>query len=69
MGDDGGKRWRNRGGGGGCGLGVGYFLAWLGALIYYTQQADGFWSVIVAILKSFVWPAFLVYELLKHVGA
>lgn len=66
MGDDGGKKWRNRGGG--CGTGAGYFLGWIGALIFYTQQADGFWSVIVAILKSLVWPAFLVYELLRHVS-
>jgi hypothetical protein len=41
-----------------------YFLAMIGALVYYMQEADGFWPVIWGILKSFVWPAFLVHHLL-----
>ena len=56
---------RNAGGGGGAVYGLGL----IGALVYYIQQADGFWSVIVGILKALVWPAFLVYELLKLVTA
>ncbi len=47
------------------GNGAVYGLGLIGALVYYIQQADGFWAVIVAILKAFVWPAFLVYDLLK----
>ncbi len=39
-----------------------YGLGLIGALVYYWQQADGFWEYVVAVLKSLVWPAFLVYE-------
>ena len=41
-----------------------YGLGLIGALIYYIQQADGFWAVILGILKAVVWPAFVVYDLL-----
>ena len=51
-----------------CG-GCGYFVALIGAAVYYIQMAEGFGAIIVAILKSLVWPAFLVYEVLKFVGA
>lgn len=42
-----------------------YCLGLVGALVYYVQQSDGFWSFIVAVFKGLVWPAFLVYDLLK----
>ena len=42
-----------------------YGLGLIGALIYYIQAADGFWMAVVGILKALVWPAFLVYHLLK----
>jgi len=47
----------------GCG-GCGYFLGFIGALIFYMQQATGFWSVILGILKAIVWPVFLVLKIL-----
>lgn len=50
------------------GNGAIYGLGLIGALVYYIQQADGFWPVILAILKAFVWPAFLVYDLLKFLS-
>lgn len=46
-----------------------YCLGIFGAVVYYVQQADGFWTVILGILKALVWPAFLVYELLKSLAA
>ena len=46
-----------------------YGLGIIGALIYYIQAADGFWMGALGILKALVWPAFLVYELLKSLGA
>jgi hypothetical protein len=58
------RRWHDRGGGGG----FVWFLGFIGAMVFYIQEAHGFWGVIVAILKAFVWPAFLVYDLLKHVS-
>lgn len=45
-----------------------YGLGLIGAAVFYIQQASGFWSVIVAILKALVWPAFVVYDLLKFLG-
>lgn len=48
---------------------AGYCLGLIGAAVYYIQQAEGFGAIIVAILKALVWPAFLVYDLLKLLGA
>jgi hypothetical protein len=42
-----------------------YCLGLIGALVYYVPAANDFWAVIVAILKAFVWPAFVVFDLLK----
>jgi hypothetical protein len=46
-----------------------YGLGLIGALVYYIQAADDFWSGVLGVLKALVWPAFLVYELSKSVGA
>jgi hypothetical protein len=56
------RHWSNRGSGGG---GAVYGLGLIGALIFYIQQADGFWGGVLGILKALVWPAFLVYDALK----
>jgi hypothetical protein len=53
----------------GGGGGAIYCLGLIGAVIYYIQAADGFWMGVLGILKAFVWPAFLVYELLKSLSA
>lgn len=42
-----------------------YGLGLIGALVFYVQQADGFWMGILGILKALVWPAFAVFDLLK----
>ena len=42
-----------------------YGLAFLGALFYYLQNADTFWIGVLGFFKALVWPAFLVYELMK----
>lgn len=47
---------------------IAYGLGLIGALIYFVQHANGFWEVILAVLKAVVWPAFLVYELMRSVG-
>jgi hypothetical protein len=46
-----------------------YFLGLIGSMVFYIQQAHGFWHVVLAILKSLVWPAFVVYDLLKFISA
>ena len=50
-----------------CGGAV-YGLGFLGALIYYLSIATTFLMGVVGILKSIVWPAYLVYGLLKFLG-
>jgi len=42
-----------------------YSLGFIGALIYYLQQAAGFWTVMIGIFKAIFWPAFLVYQLMS----
>jgi len=44
--------------------GCGYFLGFIGAAIYYIQQATGFWSGVLGILKAIVWPMFMVLKIL-----
>lgn len=41
-------------------FGGGYFLGFLGALIFYMQQGQG----VVGVLKAIVWPVFLVMKIL-----
>lgn len=42
-----------------------YGLGFIGAVIYFISTATSFWIGVLGILKAMVWPAFLVYELLK----
>lgn len=42
-----------------------YGLGFIGAVIYYIAHAASFWGGVFGFLKAIVWPAFLVYELLK----
>lgn len=51
------------------GCGCGYGLGFLGAVVYYISTATGFWDGVLGFLKAIVWPAFLIYEVLKFVGA
>ena len=53
--------------GNGCG-GCAYFLGFIGAVVYYVSTATSFGMGVLGILKSIVWPGFLVYELLKFLG-
>ena len=51
---------------GGSGVeGVAYGMAFIGAAVYYIQQAATFWLGVPGFLKALVWPAFLVYKLLE----
>jgi len=51
-----------------CGGGA-YFLGFIGAAVYYIGHAASFWLGVLGFLKAIVWPAFLVFELLKFLGA
>ena len=45
-----------------------YGLGFIGAVVYYVSNATGFWMGVWGILKAIVWPAILVYGLLKSLG-
>lgn len=45
------------------------FMTWIGALVYFVNQVDGFWNIILAFLKACVWPAILIYNVLSAVSA
>jgi hypothetical protein len=44
--------------GGGAIYGLGIF----GALVYFWQQADGFWEYVLAVVQGLFWPAWMVYQ-------
>lgn len=45
-----------------------YGLGLIGALVYYISHATGFWMGVLGFFKAIVWPAFFVFEALKHFG-
>ena len=51
--------------GGGAIYGLGIF----GSLVYFWQQADGFWEYVLAILQGFFWPAWMVFEVFQALNA
>lgn len=42
-----------------------YLITVIGAAVYFVEAADGFWSVVLGLLKALVWPAFAVYRALE----
>lgn len=58
------KKWGNGGSVGSCGGAV-YGLGIFGAAFYFFPQAVGATGLAMAILKSLVWPALLVYQALS----
>jgi hypothetical protein len=59
----------SNGAGAAAGGGAIYGLGIFGALIYYWQQADGFWEYLLAVFAGVFWPAFMVYEAFAALGA
>ena len=45
-----------------------YGLGFIGALVYYVSTTSGVWGTFVGVLKALVWPAFVVYEVMKFLG-
>jgi hypothetical protein len=46
-----------------------YGLGLIGAAVYYIMHATSLWMGVVGFLKAIFWPAFLVYEVLRQLGA
>ncbi len=46
-----------------------YGFGLIGAAIYFISQATTFWLGVLGLLKALVWPAILVFEALRALGA
>lgn len=46
-------------------LGGVFLMTYIGAAVYFVQRADGFWNVIVALLKAVAWPGFLIHRVFE----
>jgi hypothetical protein len=49
-------------------LGWVFFMAYIGAAVYFYQQDPGFGGFFMAILKAAVWPAYVLFEVLHLLG-
>lgn len=45
-----------------------YGLGLIGAAVYFIGHAATFWAGVLGFLKALVWPAFVVYKLMEHLG-
>lgn len=45
-----------------------FMATYVGAAVHFVGNVDGFWNIVLALLKAAVWPAFLinkVFDLLR----
>jgi len=50
-------------------MGFVFFVAYIGAAIYFVQQSSGFWGFIGALIEAIFWPGFVVYHALQLLHA
>lgn len=62
-----GSKWKNHMHCHGCGGAI-YALGFLGALAYYLTTATSILGGIIGVIKAILWPAFLVYGIMKFMG-
>jgi hypothetical protein len=41
----------------------------IGALVHYVGQADSFATGVIGMLKAFVWPAFMVFDVFRSISS
>lgn len=58
----------DHGKGGAAASGGIYGLGFLAAAIYYIGHAASFGAGLLGFLKALVWPVFVVYKLMEHLG-
>lgn len=46
-------------------MGFVFFVAYIGAAVYFVQQSSGFWGFLGALIEAAVWPGFVVYHVLQ----
>jgi hypothetical protein len=52
-----------------AGSGAIYGFGIFGAWVYFWQQAVGFWEHAYALFQGIFWPAYLVYQAFRALGA
>ncbi len=50
-------------------LGWVFFVAWVGAVVYFLPLNPGFWGFFAALLKAAVWPGYVLYHVLMLLHA
>lgn len=45
-----------------------YGLGLIGAWVYYLGTAETFWLGVLGFFKGIVWPAMLVYEMMRYLN-
>ena len=45
-----------------------YWLGFIGAAIYNISVSTGFWVGVWGVIKALVWPAFVIYTVMQHLG-
>lgn len=60
------KGWKKHSGSGAAG--TIWFLGFVGAAVFFIQQAASFGAGVVGLLKALVWPAFIVHALLEFLN-
>jgi hypothetical protein len=61
------RRGMGKHGGSGIAGGV-FFVAFIGAAVYFIQQATSFGTGVLGFLKAIIWPYFLIYHLLEFLN-
>jgi len=47
-----------------------FFLAFIGAAIYFIEKSNGtFGEVVVGLLQALVWPVYVIFHVLTALGA
>lgn len=49
-------------------IGFFMFMSFMGALVYFVQQSEGFGGFLLAIIKAIVWPALVIHEVLVRLN-
>jgi hypothetical protein len=50
-------------------MGFVMFVAFVGALVYFLQQAHNFGETLLAFVQALVWPGIVIYHALQLLGA
>ncbi len=45
-----------------------YGLGFIASVVYYIGHAASFGAGVLGFLKALVWPIFLIYKLMEHLG-